>query len=288
LRFAYAAIKINAELERIGDYAESIARQVLKVMHLDPFPLLEQYQEIANISRPMISEAVRSFLESDGELASQTMEIERKTDELRDQISNNIFELHSAGKIKLEAVTPLLTIARRFERATDQAKNICEEALYLTTGEYAKHRRSAQWRILFVDQRHSCLSRMAEAIGRSLASDRLVFESAGLDPAPPDPFAESFLAGKGVALPANPPRTLAEVPDLAHVQVLVSFGDQVKQALPSAVSKTVRLQWPVMDPSVTQGSPDQLHAAYESAFGDLCANIKDLAEAILGDHDNPS
>src|ERR1041385_8482795 len=52
LRFAYAAIKINLELERIGDYAESIARQVLKVSTLHDRLPLKSFSELANISIP--------------------------------------------------------------------------------------------------------------------------------------------------------------------------------------------------------------------------------------------
>src|SRR5690349_21861458 len=52
LRFAYATIKINLELERIGDYAESIARQVLKVSSLQPQPSYEKFVAIANLAIP--------------------------------------------------------------------------------------------------------------------------------------------------------------------------------------------------------------------------------------------
>src|SRR5262245_51691402 len=54
LRFAYATIRINLELERVGDYAEGIARQVLKLTSIDaPIPF-ERFEEIANLSIPML------------------------------------------------------------------------------------------------------------------------------------------------------------------------------------------------------------------------------------------
>src|SRR5438045_5431357 len=61
LRFAYATIKINLELERIGDYAESIARQVLKISNLQPQPSYEKYVAIANLSIPILQQAVQSY-----------------------------------------------------------------------------------------------------------------------------------------------------------------------------------------------------------------------------------
>src|SRR5438552_17436236 len=63
LRFAYATIKINLELERIGDYAESIARQVLKVSSLPQQPSYEKFVAIANLAIPMLQQAVQSFVD---------------------------------------------------------------------------------------------------------------------------------------------------------------------------------------------------------------------------------
>src|SRR3954471_2213225 len=57
LRFAYATIKINLELERVGDYAESIARQVLKISALEPQPSYDKFVAIANLSIPMLQQA---------------------------------------------------------------------------------------------------------------------------------------------------------------------------------------------------------------------------------------
>src|SRR5689334_17535274 len=76
LRFAYATIKINLELERIGDYAESIARQVLKISGMDFQPSYEKFVAIANLSIPMLQQAVEAFVRQDAQLAKSTMVIE--------------------------------------------------------------------------------------------------------------------------------------------------------------------------------------------------------------------
>src|SRR5438132_8730554 len=80
LRFAYAAIKINLELERIGDYAESIARQVLKVSSLPQQPSYEKFVAIANLAIPMLQQAVQAFVDQNHDLARSTMAIEEETD----------------------------------------------------------------------------------------------------------------------------------------------------------------------------------------------------------------
>src|SRR5688572_30967609 len=83
LRFAYATIKINLELERIGDYAESVARQILKVSALhDKLPIAD-FTALANVSIPMLRNAVKAFIEQDAKLARESMEEEDKADMLR-------------------------------------------------------------------------------------------------------------------------------------------------------------------------------------------------------------
>src|SRR5438477_4437908 len=188
LRFAYATIKINLELERIGDYAESIARQVLKISSLQPQPSYEKFVAIANLAIPMLQQAVQAFVDQNPDLARSTMVIEEEVDLLRNGINAALMQQQQLGKIPIEALTPLLTIARRFERVSDQAKNICEEVLYMCTGEYAKHKGTEVLRVLFVDIRNACRSQMAEAIANSLGKPEFVFASAGIDPHPIDPM----------------------------------------------------------------------------------------------------
>src|SRR4030095_9943122 len=101
LRFAYIAIKINQELERIGDYAESIARQVLKLSALSTKISHARFEEIANLSIPMLRDAVRAFIEEDAALARKTMVIEDRVDGLKSTINAELFQLRQEGKIPL-------------------------------------------------------------------------------------------------------------------------------------------------------------------------------------------
>src|SRR5436190_6041846 len=63
LRFAYSTIRINLELERVGDYAESIAREILKLIAMKFVPPLERFVEIATLAIPMLRDAVRAFID---------------------------------------------------------------------------------------------------------------------------------------------------------------------------------------------------------------------------------
>jgi len=139
LRFAYAAIKINLELERVGDYAESIARQTLKLLDLTASFPIDRIQEIAELSIPMLRDATQAFVNQDAELARKTIETEHVVDILKSKLNHYLIALFREDKLPFEALNPLVMISRRFERVSDQARNICMETLYMCTGEYVKH-----------------------------------------------------------------------------------------------------------------------------------------------------
>src|SRR4051794_39823381 len=110
LRFAYAAIKINSELERVGDYAESMARQILMLTEIEfEFPQ-ERFAEIAGAATPMLHIAIEAFLTQDSALAKKAMESEDVIDRLRHVLNAELVQLQHAGKLPLGALSPLMTI----------------------------------------------------------------------------------------------------------------------------------------------------------------------------------
>jgi phosphate transport system protein len=282
LRFAYVTIKINQEVERIGDYAESIARQILKVSKLGTAPPLERYRQIAGLTIPMLHNAVRAYLEEDAALARRTMSVEEEVDALKSIINRELYELCKAERIPLEALTPLMTIARRFERASDQARNICEETLYMVTGEYQKHPGENVWRMVFIDDDHACLSLMAEAVANAMEEPEFVFLSAGMKPGPVDPALEPFLQEKGISLPHALSRSVDKVPNFEFAQVLVALTKEARKAFPTG-TRAVCLDWPVPDPSKLSGTPEERHAAYQAAYEALQEHLHDLVQGVLSD-----
>jgi arsenate reductase len=175
-------------------------------------------------------------------------------------------------------------IARRFERVSDQARNICMEVLYMCTGEYVKHPGSDVFRILFVDEGNSCRSQMAEAVGNSLARPNFIFASAGLEPKPIDPTTVGFMKEKGFDVSRAAPKAINQVPELDHCDVIVALADEVKRAFPQRPRKVVYLDWGLADPSQVQGTPAQIQAAYEQAYQLLHAQVRELVEAVSGDN----
>ena len=159
---------------------------------------------------------------------------------------------------------------------------MCAETLYMCTGEFAKHKATEAYRILFVDEHNHCRSQMAEAIATTLAHPRLIFSSAGLDPRPIDPRLIGFLSEKGLdIIEQHRPKSLDQIPNLEVYHVVVSFDADVYSSLRFRRTPTVVFDWHVDDPSDVPGTLDESRQAYEHAFAVIRRHLQLLAEAVV-------
>jgi phosphate transport system protein len=281
LRFAYSTIKVNLEIERIGDYAESIARHLLKICCNLDNKLKDGIIEIGKLSLNMFHDASQSFINEDQELARKSIEVERAVDIMRTNLNELIKVSYNEGKITLDTLEILMAIVRRFERVSDQACNICMEVLYMCTGEYVKHPGSEYFRVLFVDHQNSCLSQIAEAIALDCKKDNFIFSSAGIVPTPIHRDAVDFMKSKGIDISRNAPKAIHQIPNLDHYQIIISLDEEARKAFPTCSPKVVFLDWQVTDP-LTIESPEGKKEALEKAYTFIKDHIEDLVIAISG------
>ena len=272
LRFVYATIKINLELERIGDYAESIARRGLVVNSLNLDLNYSDFEAIGETSISMLKSSIQAFLKQDADLAKRTMLAQREANRVRDKINDDLFQLRADKKIPITALTPLQTIARRLERVADQSKNICEETLYMCTGQYMKHIGKEVFRVLFVDDDNASASQIAEAVGNALDQPRLVFASAGIAAKSITSETTDFLKSKGHDISNIISKSMGNIPNLDHYQVIVALSDLGANAFPAPPTKTIGIAWELGQAAVSM----------EETYTFLNQNIEDLVQAILG------
>jgi len=284
LRLAFSAIKINLELERVGDYAESVARQLLRLGDTrPPGPIRERIAEMADLAIPMLHDAIEAFLAQDPALANRVILVEPAVDELQSKLNNDLVDGVRGNAVTPEMLEPIANIGRRFERVADQARNVCMETIYMCTGEFAKHPGAETIRILFVGEHNASRTQMAEAIAQSLGQPRFVFTSAGLDPRPVDPRTIAFMKEKGFDLSRAAPKAIFQVPNLDHYNVIVGVAAEARQAFPRSPRKMVYIDWSIDDPARASGSPEEVRSAYETAFEFLSRHVRDLVGAVLGD-----
>lgn len=271
LRFVYAVIKINQELERIGDYAESIARECLTFNSLKINFDHSVYIELSDTSISMMQRSLQAFLAQDADMAWMIMKDNEPAKDQRDQLMERLVDFHERGKIPMEALAPLETIARRYERVANQATNICEEILYMCTGKNMKHLGQESFRVLFVDDTNGSDSQMAEAIGNAGQYANFVFSSAGIAPGTLEDTTVVFLKEKGLDISSNIAKSIEHIPNLEHYQVIVALSKQAMQAFPQPPTRTVGIRW-----KIKNGDLEKTHEY-------LSEQIRDLAQAILGE-----
>ncbi len=205
---------------------------------------------------------------------------------MRYNLNNNLMRQFLDKAISYDIAEPLMNIVRRFERIADQARNICMEVLYMCTGEQVKHPGAEAFRVLFIDDHNRCRSQMAEALASSLNLPRFIFNSAGLDPEPVDRATIDFMKAKGFDLSHAVPKSIHQVPNLDHYQVIVALSPDVHKMFPQRPRKAIFLDWQFDDPSINKGSAEEREKAFEEAFQFIQGQVRDLTKAIIGSEGN--
>lgn len=267
LRFVSAVLRLDIALERIGDYAVTIGRVGARLDGPIPDRLRSDIQRMADQSIQMLQLAIRAFVTGDAELARETKALAPKIDTAYDQVFGHLMD---QDREVLEIVR-LLAVYDRLERVSDQAKNVCEETMFVVSGETKAPKR---YRVLFVDQDNAMWSQLAEALARKSFTDKGTFRSAGLTPAAAlDPrladAAEELSVDVGLARVAGMPEMVAP-PTGFHV--VVSIGLEVHEILPQIDFHTALVRWPAPDAADVVGAARQ-----------LSAGLADLMETLRGD-----
>lgn len=278
LRFAHSVAKIISELERVGDYAESINRQAIFLSTHAARPDLARFEKLAQVSIEMVRQAVRSFLDGDIELAEKTMDLDVKANKIHHEIyKRDLLAILPQTTDELAVLYSLLSVSNRFERVADQADNICEEVSYIVTGEMVKHQLKHDVGVLFVSSSNSCRGLMAERIAKHIAGDHFDFSSAGVDAAKPDKKAVAFLAEQGINASGHESIALSSLKDFKPFAVVVAIGEEAAQAIPEVGYKRIRLAWDVENPTTMQSDD-----AYSEVFNDLLERITSLIQQLHG------
>jgi len=139
LRFILAVIKINADLERVGDAAVSITERVRDLQAFQSTELPVDVPRMASLAAGMIRKALQAFIEADAEMAETVLTMDDNVDKLNE---NAFFALSSLMKERAE-VTPqalnALMISRALERVADHATNIAEDVIFWVRGADVRH-----------------------------------------------------------------------------------------------------------------------------------------------------
>lgn len=136
LRFIGTALKINTDLERIGDYACNIAKIVLSLGD-DPFikKPLDEIPRMTELAQIMIKDNLKAYVQQDREMALEAAKKDHEIDILYGKVFRKLIELMTEDKTCVRRATYYLLIARHLERIGDHATNLSEWIIYMVTGE---------------------------------------------------------------------------------------------------------------------------------------------------------
>jgi phosphate transport system protein len=140
LRFLIAVIKINNDLERIGDQVVNIAQRVMRITKRAVAPYHFDYSVMADKAEAMLRMSLDSLVNQDLDLAIKVLHLDDEVDKLKNKAYDRIKQAMADGATEdVGYMINLLLISRHIERLADHATNIAEEVVYMIEGEIVRH-----------------------------------------------------------------------------------------------------------------------------------------------------
>lgn len=140
LRFILAVIKINADLERVGDQAVNIAERVRGMQSLPPVELPVDIPKLASMAASMVRHALQAFIDADAALAERVLTMDDEVDEMNRAVYRILTRLIAEKPELSRQALDVLLIARNLERVGDHATNIAEDVIFWVRGADVRHK----------------------------------------------------------------------------------------------------------------------------------------------------
>ena len=279
LRMLSSVIRANIELERIGDYAVTIARESLQLSSPPSGPLSRELERVGSETYLMLSQAIKAFNELNPDMAKGTMIMEEQMENDLDIIYAELMTNDDRDTVK--NLLAMFSVFTQLKRVADQAKNLCEETVFAAIGDTKAPK---IYNILFIDEDNSCQSQIAEAIARKNFPESGRYISAGRQPAAAlSPAMVDFLENHGInlAVSARPSPVDMTPLQLTTQHVIVSLQGPVKSYFDQIPFHTTPLEWDV-GPAPESGDAAGVQRL-EELYRDMAVQIRDLMEILRGE-----
>jgi phosphate transport system protein len=140
LRFVVAVLKINNDLERMGDLARNIAKRVVFLTNGEKIDLPADLRPMATKAQQMVKESLDALVHADTLLARRVRDADDDVDNMRRKVQDYVENEIAAHPDKTELLMRLLSVSRHLERLADLATNVAEDVIYMVEGEIVRHR----------------------------------------------------------------------------------------------------------------------------------------------------
>ncbi len=139
LRFVTAAMKINNDLERIGDLIQNIGYAIQELSFTHEEPILNDLQQLAGIVRKMVEDSIDAFIRRDVEMARAICQRDDEADNLHWSIVRKIAKFTQESPHKTNYYLQTMIISINLERIADHATNISEDTIFCAKGKIIRH-----------------------------------------------------------------------------------------------------------------------------------------------------
>jgi phosphate transport system protein len=139
LRFLITALKVNNDLERMGDLAANISERALTLSGLDPLPLPDDFSVLASSVHEMVRDSLNALVNRDAELARHVCQVDDRVDDINAANYERMQQVIRDDHSKVDRAINVLSVSRQLERIADLATNIAEDVVFLVEGEIIRH-----------------------------------------------------------------------------------------------------------------------------------------------------
>lgn len=140
LRLVVSALKINNDLERIGDLAKNIAKRVAQLANAGDIELPAEIRTMATLAQEMVKESLDAVVNGDPALARRVREEDDAVDEARQRVRQMVLAGIKAEPERVESLLRINSVSKHIERIADMATNIAEDVIYMVEGDIVRHR----------------------------------------------------------------------------------------------------------------------------------------------------
>ncbi len=139
LRAIVAALKINTDLERVGDLAVNIAQAATRYLTMPPVKPLVDLPRMGEIAQGMLRDALDSFVRKDIGLAQSVLTRDDRLDDLKTQVFRDLLTYMLQDPAKIAASLDLILVSRHLERIGDHATNVAEDVIFMVSAKDVRH-----------------------------------------------------------------------------------------------------------------------------------------------------
>ncbi len=269
LRFVSSVLRLGIALERIGDYAATISRTALQLSTLPPQRVARDVEMMVEHACRVLHDASRSFNEGDVALARDTLALAVRLMPATDKVVADLIQEGEAHSRPVNDLFGLMATLNRLERVIHQAKNVCEETLFVVVGESKDDK---VFEILFLDERNEGASQLAEQVARKAFPESGHYRSAGWNPGQRvDPAYRAFGDQNGFDLrDVWPASVQALAARLEEFNIIVDLDGRGLQHLGAVPFHTVVVRWDVD----TGSGPAAVHKQVAPRIGELMERLR--------------